>query len=308
MVGQNLLCARAYPVAQGSLDAARGHINYSRMHDTPLLPQEPSAVASSPGVAFLCPNCGRENSGDYCAGCGQKRLHEGDLSLGHAWHHVVDEVFHLDGKILVSLKLLFTRPGQLTLDFLEGRRVRHVHPIQLFLFISAAYFLFASVSLDLREVFPKDRTPPQLMDKFAARAAKTGVTLDEYLVQRNARIAPPFKVIFITIIMLNGVWLRLLFRKHRRYLAEHMVMALHLSCFGMTVAFTLGWLRVFHVNPWITTPLMLGIAFTYYLLACRRVYGEGWGLLVGKVLALQGISTMIGVTAITATIFRVLLH
>jgi len=40
------------------------------------------------------------------AGCGQKRLHEGDLSLGHAWHHVVDEVFHLDGKILVSLKLL----------------------------------------------------------------------------------------------------------------------------------------------------------------------------------------------------------
>ena len=70
--------------------------------------------------AFTCPNCGLVDTGEYCSDCGQKRVHDGDLSLHHAWHHLVHETLHLDGRIFHSLKLLFTKPGQLTLDYPRG--------------------------------------------------------------------------------------------------------------------------------------------------------------------------------------------
>jgi hypothetical protein len=278
------------------------------MSDTPSTPPDASAVESAHDGRFLCPNCGRENEGDFCAGCGQKRIHGGDLSLAHAWHHVVHELFHLDGKILISLKLLFTRPGQLTLDFLEGRRARHVHPIQLFLFLSVAFYFFLHVSFDLRHLFNSDRIPPESMVKLTALAKRTGVTLDEFLAQRSIRIEPKIKATFIGGYILNGFWLTLLFRKPRRYLAEHLVMALHLACFSMVLASTLGWLYVFRVNSWVFMPLVYTITFAYLLLACHRVYGESWGILVIKVIVLEVIRLVALVGLSLAIIVYVLLH
>jgi hypothetical protein len=273
----------------------------SPQHDTP-------ATESAPSDQFLCPNCGRENQGDFCAGCGQKRIHDGDLSLAHAWHHVVHELFHLDGKILVSLKLLFIRPGQLTLDFLEGRRARHVHPIQLFLFISVAFYFFLHVSFDLHHVFNPDRVPPRVMAKLDARAQKTGVTLDEFLAQRSVRIEPKIKAAFIGDFVLNGCWLALLFRKPRRYLAEHMVMALHLACFGMVLASTLGWLVIFQVGNWVTVPLLYAIGLAYPLLAFRRVYGGSWGSLVFKMIVMEAIRMVILAGLVLAIIVHAITH
>jgi len=78
----------------------------------------PEADASHP-PAFTCPNCQTTGQDEYCPHCGQKRFHDGDLSLRHAWHHVLHETLHLDGRVFTTLKLLFTRPGQLTLDFVD---------------------------------------------------------------------------------------------------------------------------------------------------------------------------------------------
>src|SRR5688572_3797476 len=94
-----------------------------------------------PHAAPGCANCATESAGEFCLQCGQKRAHDGDMSLRHAWHHVVNETLDLDGRIFGTLKLLFLRPGQLALDYIERRRARHVHPLRLFLVFSAVFFL-----------------------------------------------------------------------------------------------------------------------------------------------------------------------
>ncbi len=43
-----------------------------------------------------------------------------------------------------TLRLLMTRPGQLTVDFLEGKRARYISPVRLYLSASVVYFLLAT--------------------------------------------------------------------------------------------------------------------------------------------------------------------
>lgn len=87
-----------------------------------------------------CLNCGTVLQGHYCYHCGQKDepLHEPFyVMLAHAVAHY----WHFDGKFMNTLGPLVFKPGFLSKEFMEGRRVRYVHPIQLYLFISIVFFI-----------------------------------------------------------------------------------------------------------------------------------------------------------------------
>jgi hypothetical protein len=62
-----------------------------------------------------CANCGTALAGDDCHECGQKR------------------------QILRTPQYLFTRPGFLTREFIEGRRVRYITPVRLYLSMIALF-------------------------------------------------------------------------------------------------------------------------------------------------------------------------
>jgi hypothetical protein len=67
-------------------------------------------------------------------------------------HELVHGVLHVDGKLWRTLPLLATRSGFLTRDYVEGRRVRYISPVALFLFtIFLTYIVFSSISPDLPE-------------------------------------------------------------------------------------------------------------------------------------------------------------
>src|SRR5262245_28287423 len=91
-----------------------------------------------------CANCGAHLHGPWCAHCGQKVS-----SLDPSWHDLlrdgIHEFSHLDGKIIATLKMLFRKPGQLTVERLHGRRARYIGAIRLYLTISAIYFILAAV-------------------------------------------------------------------------------------------------------------------------------------------------------------------
>ncbi len=60
-------------------------------------------------------------------------------------HHLAVEVFedffHLDTKLWNTIKASFTRPGKITLDYLDGKRVRYVPPVKFYVFVSFIFFL-----------------------------------------------------------------------------------------------------------------------------------------------------------------------
>ena len=60
-------------------------------------------------------------------------------------HDVVHEFLHVDSKIFRTVKLLLLKPGFLTREYFEGRRVRYVSPLRLYLVFSVINFAAAAL-------------------------------------------------------------------------------------------------------------------------------------------------------------------
>lgn len=88
-----------------------------------------------------CPGCHQELLGPYCHQCGEQRFDPAALSLKSISQHIFTSLTDLDGKLWRSLRLLVSQPGQLTLDYLEGRRKQRLSPFQLFVLVNVFFFL-----------------------------------------------------------------------------------------------------------------------------------------------------------------------
>ena len=97
----------------------------------------------------VCPNCQHKLSfsDNFCPDCGQEN-HDLRLPFGHVVYEVVEGITHFDGKLWITLRDIFTRPGRVPLDFIEGRRMRHVPPIRLYIFVSFLLFLLINLSFN----------------------------------------------------------------------------------------------------------------------------------------------------------------
>ncbi|MBK8506965.1 MAG: DUF3667 domain-containing protein [Saprospiraceae bacterium] len=81
----------------------------------------------------FCLNCGRvlEPYDKFCGVCGQM-THNGKLPLLKMFKEFLSDQLNIDGKALITLKSLLV-PGQLTIDYFEGKRKSQINPIRLFL-------------------------------------------------------------------------------------------------------------------------------------------------------------------------------
>jgi hypothetical protein len=86
-----------------------------------------------------CENCGASLTGHYCSQCGQAAI-DYRRSFGHVLLDVLNEFLNWDSKFFGTIGLLITRPWRLTNEFVEGKRVRHVHPLRLYLLASILFF------------------------------------------------------------------------------------------------------------------------------------------------------------------------
>ena len=97
---------------------------------------------ASEGVGKPCANCGTALEGPYCHACGQNADNH-KRSIGHLIWEAIEGMFHLDGRLALTLPALFFKPGGLAKDYMEGRIVRHVPPFRTFL-VALLLFIFAA--------------------------------------------------------------------------------------------------------------------------------------------------------------------
>jgi len=88
----------------------------------------------------ICLNCGAEMHGRYCHKCGQENTHPQE-SFWHIVSHFVYDVTHFDGKFFSTLKHLLFKPGYLPAEYFKGRRTSYLHPIRMYVFASAIFFV-----------------------------------------------------------------------------------------------------------------------------------------------------------------------
>lgn len=91
-----------------------------------------------------CANCGHVNDGTFCSKCGQehRELHR---HIGDFLRDGVDALVHLDAKSMKTLLPLIFEPGQLSVDYLAGKRASQVAPLRLYLYISFFFFVLLGI-------------------------------------------------------------------------------------------------------------------------------------------------------------------
>lgn len=129
-----------------------------------------------------CLNCGTALAGDYCHACGQRgHVHR---TLTAFFHDLLHGVFHFEGKVWNTLPRLAWRPGELTRDYIEGKRASFVSPMALFLF--SVFLMFAVVSSLTSPIKINDEGAKQAI---AANADKSERNVTQLTAERAALAA-----------------------------------------------------------------------------------------------------------------------
>ena len=96
----------------------------------------------------------------------------------------VEELLDLDSRVLRSLRMLFTRPGYLTSEYIKGRRISYLPPVRLYLVASVVFFLI----LSLKTIIP-DVQNNQFLKEFQETGEieeTLAQTIERQLVSRDA--------------------------------------------------------------------------------------------------------------------------
>jgi hypothetical protein len=88
----------------------------------------------------ICLNCNAELTGRYCHVCGQENI-EPKETVWTLVSHFFYDITHFDGKFFSTTRYLVLRPGFLPKEYIAGRRARYLHPIRMYVFSSALFFL-----------------------------------------------------------------------------------------------------------------------------------------------------------------------
>ena len=90
---------------------------------------------------MVCKSCENDHQENFCPACGEKAFHTKQLSLKHFVEETFEGFVHFDNKFFCSIKTLVKAPGQLSLDYTEGKRVKYMKPVQFFLIVNLIFFV-----------------------------------------------------------------------------------------------------------------------------------------------------------------------
>ncbi|HLK55725.1 MAG TPA: DUF3667 domain-containing protein [Chthonomonadaceae bacterium] len=98
------------------------------------------ATPSEPISIARCQNCGASATSNFCPNCGQSTKIAIPTLFGFL-QEAFGAIFSYDHKLWRTLWVLVAHPGQLTVDYAEGKRIRYLTPFQLFFWLQAITFL-----------------------------------------------------------------------------------------------------------------------------------------------------------------------
>ncbi len=95
----------------------------------------------------FCKNCDSplKEEFKYCPECGQKV--DDELNLRVLFNNTISNYFSVDARFFRSFIPLMFKPGFLARKFVEGKRLRYLHPAQYYLFVSVVFFFIFSFNV-----------------------------------------------------------------------------------------------------------------------------------------------------------------
>lgn len=237
----------------------------------------------------VCQNCETSTTGNYCPECGQDcRDHRVGLRLlmGGLWN----DLFTFDNRFWRSFVILLCKPGELTMRYMGGKRVRYIPPLRMYIFVSIIFFFVLSATTrngQNVEIDSDDENQASeviaLADSLSSESAENaggnntvnGTTFGQnFELDKDDLLATMFNLAPKGMFLLLPVFaalLALIYRRSKCLFVEHFIFSLHFH----TLVFVA--LIVTMLVPWDWFVIVAWVGFnTYLYLAMKRVYGQGW--------------------------------
>lgn len=275
----------------------------------------------------LCANCQKELSGPYCSECGQAARNR----RGPFWKMIAEiseDVLSFDSKFYKSILQILFKPGYLSRQFIEGKRVSILPPVRMYLVVSILFFfIFQIPNIDVSEnnVYvgnvllgheePIEGRPnialfsidddqgvaDQWFDEVFAdkkKAMQEGipqVTVDR-IFNKLESLLPNALILFLPIFALM---LKVLYLFKRILYFDHLTFALHFQTWLMGMSLIIYGLAL--QNPW--WAFLSAVIPIYLAKAQKVVYQQTYWLVIPKTLIILVIYLALLTIAAVASMF-----
>jgi len=267
----------------------------------------------------LCLNCEQPLLERYCSHCGQDSRNHA-RSLGGVLHELVESLIHLDSAFWRTLRPLLLKPGEVSYQYLRGRRACYTPPFRLYVLVSLAFFAAVSNTNHLRAVSFGTADEDISLVRFsgthscqetAARLKLTGWLRSGYVDnceqahvdggrELSRALWEAIPKAFFLLVPVFALLTRILFAREGRFYVEHLVFITYLHS-GLFLAGTLIALASLLIGfaPTSMTHLagvtqvtlscvLVLYGCVYIVRAVRRVFQQAWWLTLVKSVVLLG--------------------
>jgi hypothetical protein len=92
----------------------------------------------------ICKNCETHFSGKYCPECGQS-VKDYDQPFTFIFYNFAGDFFSFDTRFFRTFWALLIKPGFLSKEYFDGKRVKYAPPFRVFIFVSFVLFLLLQI-------------------------------------------------------------------------------------------------------------------------------------------------------------------
>lgn len=242
------------------------------------------------GVEHICKSCGNKFVGVYCNLCGEKIPQAKDRSFKTFLSNILIAVTFADSKLLKTLWLMIKKPGFISKEFAEGRRVNYLKPLSVFFVLNLIYFLFPLIQLFSASLNTQLRAPHRgiVQHIVAGKMISMDITtVQAFSIIYNQKTEGLAKLLVMVFVVMASLPLNILYRKKNRYFTDHVGYQVEMACFNLAInAILLTVLtKIFGLGNYIDE-LTLTILFVatnlYFLIRSGITFYEerGWRLIV----------------------------
>jgi hypothetical protein len=255
-----------------------------------------------------CQSCGQSFAGNYCNHCGEKVLVASDRTFKTFLNNFLVALTVTDNRFIKSLWMVVSKPGILSKEYAEGRRVNYFRPLQLFFILNLIYFLFPLLQLFNTSLYTQMYLQPhrKLVQYLVhAKIGNDRLALEGYTLMYNDKSTSLAKLLIIVFVLFACIPMTVIYRRRNRFFTDHMTLAVEFTAFNLAInAIALSGLlmvtsKIFHLshNGWErylddTTLTVIFILTNLYFLtrAGRSFYNQkGWMLVVKVILGMLGL-------------------
>ena len=249
-------------------------------------------MANNRRKRIYCPNCKNQLKlhMNFCFDCGQENNIK-RVSLKMLLNDFFATYFTVNSKLLLTLKILLSKPSFLSIAYLNGMIEGYLRPIRLYIFISFVFFLLsanvasykdtiASINLTLNEMpitigdieggFEELEDTTKINENSLDRKIEKIFSSNRETTIFFNYLLAKLPIVLFAMIPVLGFLFFLIFYNKAYYYIDHLIFSLHLQCFLLClliVSTLVNWLLKIDLG----IVAFLGL-FVYGYLAALKFY------------------------------------